>query len=88
MAGTGTYSTGADSPSIMAYLLPPGYDEVIDENGETVAEVTDQLFVMILESGESRPADLVAQGPGGDLHLGLGTSGPSQREASPGLETP
>ncbi|TVR68776.1 MAG: hypothetical protein EA415_15620 [Sphaerobacteraceae bacterium] len=55
---------------------------------ETVAEVTDQLFVMIWESGESRPADLIARGPGEDLYLGLGTSGPSQRETPSGLETP
>ncbi len=88
MGGTGSFNTGADSPSIMAYLLPPGYNEVVDENGETVAEVTDQLFAMIWESGESSPAELIARGPDGDLHLGLGTSGPSQRETPPGPEAP
>jgi hypothetical protein len=86
--GTGTYSGGVDQPAILAYVLPQGYDEVVDAEGEVIGLVENQLFAKVFESGENRPSDMIARGPAGELYLGLGTSGQSQREGPPAIDLP
>ena len=86
--GSGIYSSGAGQPAILAYVLPEGYDEVVDADGEVIGEVENQLFAMVFESGDSRPSDMIARGPAGELYLDLGTSGRSQRGEQPTIETP
>jgi hypothetical protein len=71
--GVGVARSGMDEPTRIAYILPQGFDEVVDEDEELVAEVEGQLFAVTFESGESRPREMIARGPAGELSLGIGT---------------
>lgn len=58
-------------PLEVAYGLPYGYDDqVVDESGQPVGQVTGQLFTATFESGKPRPSELVARGESGELALG------------------
>jgi hypothetical protein len=63
----------------VAYVLPLGYDEVVDENGEQIAEIENQLFAISFERGSQRPAEMIARGPAGELHLDIGTRSSESR---------
>lgn len=58
-------------PLEIAFGLPYGYDDqVVDQAGEPVGQVTGQLFIASFDPGEPRPNELVARGDSGELALG------------------
>lgn len=69
--GIGTSMSGADIDFHVAYVLPVGYDEVVDENGDVLGEVDNNLFAMSVASGDPRPSEMIARGPAGELRLDL-----------------